>query len=88
QQLRAVTGQPLGDGRCAPAAMAQLLGDLWDDGEPDWTAALARTGVHLHLYGKREARTGRKMGHLTVVSDDATDALQRVLDARAALNER
>ena len=45
-------------------------------------------GVHLHLYGKREARTGRKMGHLTVVGDDATDALQRVLDARAALNER
>ena len=42
QQLRAVTGQPLGDGSCAPAAMAQLLGDLWDDGEPDWTAALAR----------------------------------------------
>ena len=88
QQLRAVTGQPLGDGSCAPAAMAQLLGDLWDDGEPDWTAALARPGVHLHLYGKREARTGRKMGHLTVISDDATDALQRVLDARAALNER
>lgn len=88
QQLRAVTGQPLGDGSCAPAAMAQLLGDLWDDGEPDWTAALARPGVHLHLYGKREARTGRKMGHLTVVGDDATDALQRVLDARAALNER
>ena len=68
--------------------MAQLLGDLWDDGEPDWTAALAQPGVHLHLYGKREARTGRKMGHLTVVGDDATDALQRVLDARAALNER
>ena len=88
QQLRAVTGQPLGDGSCAPAAMAQLLGDLWDDGEPDWTAALAQPGVHLHLYGKREARTGRKMGHLTVISDDATDALQRVLDARAALNER
>ena len=88
QQLRAVTGQPLGDGSCAPAAMAQLLGDLWDDGEPDWTAALAQPGVHLHLYGKREARTGRKMGHLTVVGDDATDALQRVLDARAALNER
>jgi 5-(carboxyamino)imidazole ribonucleotide synthase len=88
QQLRAVTGQPLGDGSCAPAAMAQLLGDLWDEGEPDWTAALARPGVHLHLYGKHEARRGRKMGHLTVVGDDATDALQRVLDARAALNER
>lgn len=85
QQLRAVTGQPLGDGHCAPAAMAQLLGDLWNDGEPDWTAVLARPGVHLHLYGKGDARAGRKMGHLTCVSDDAGDALQRVLDARAAL---
>ncbi|MEM8705508.1 MAG: ATP-grasp domain-containing protein, partial [Actinomycetota bacterium] len=88
QQLRAVTGQPLGDGSCAPAAMAQILGDLWDGGEPDWTAALAQPGVHLHLYGKGDARTGRKMGHLTVVGDDAADALQRVLDARAALTAR
>ncbi len=88
QQLRAVTGQPLGDGECAPAAMAQLLGDLWDDGEPDWSAVLGRPGIHLHLYGKGEARTGRKMGHLTCVGDDAGDALQRVLDARAALNGR
>lgn len=88
QQLRAVTGQPLGDGSCAPAAMAQVLGDLWEDGEPNWTAALAQPGVHLHLYGKGDARIGRKMGHLTVVGDDATDALQRVLDARAALATR
>ncbi|MEM9467576.1 MAG: 5-(carboxyamino)imidazole ribonucleotide synthase [Actinomycetota bacterium] len=86
QQLRAVTGQPLGDGACRPAAMAQVLGDLWDDGEPDWTAVLDRPDIHLHLYGKGEARTGRKMGHLTCVGDDAGDALQRVLDARAALN--
>ena len=88
QQLRAVTGQPLGDGECAPAAMAQVLGDLWDDGEPDWTAVLGRPGIHLHLYGKGDARIGRKMGHLTCVSDDAGDALQRVLDARAALAAR
>ena len=88
QQLRALTGQPLGDGSCAPAAMAQLLGDLWDAGEPDWTAVLGRPGVHLHLYGKGDARPGRKMGHLTCVGDDAGDALQRVLDARVALNGR
>ena len=88
QQLRAVTGQPLGDGACAPAAMAQILGDLWNDGEPDWTAVLGRPGIHLHLYGKGDARTGRKMGHLTCVSDDAGDARQRVLDARAALRAR
>ena len=88
QQLRAVTGQPLGDGECTPAAMAQVLGDLWDDGEPDWTAVLGQPGIHLHLYGKGDARIGRKMGHLTCVSDDAGDALQRVLDARAALAAR
>ncbi|MEM9518456.1 MAG: 5-(carboxyamino)imidazole ribonucleotide synthase [Actinomycetota bacterium] len=85
QQLRAVAGQPLGDGSCAPAAMAQLLGDEWDAGEPDWTAVLGQPGIHLHLYGKGEPRTGRKMGHVTCVSNDAVDALQRVLDARAAL---
>ena len=85
QQLRAVTGMPLGDGSCRPAAMAQLLGDLWDSGEPDWSAVMGQPGVHLHLYGKGEARPGRKMGHLTCVSDDPAHALQRVLEARNAL---
>ena len=88
QQLRAVTAMPLGDGTCRPAAMAQLLGDLWDGGEPDWAAVLQRADIHLHLYGKREARPGRKMGHLTCVSDDPAQALQRVLDARDALTGR
>lgn len=88
QQLRAVCGLPLGDGECRPAAMAQLLGDLWDDGEPDWAAALRDPSIHLHLYGKAEARPGRKMGHLTCVGDNAADTLQRVLDARVALSGR
>lgn len=88
QQLRAVTGMPLGDGACRPAAMAQLLGDLWRDGEPDWAAVMAEPDIHLHLYGKGDARPGRKMGHLTCVSDDAAHALQRVLDARHALTGR
>lgn len=88
QQLRAVTGMPLGDGTCRPAAMAQILGDLWERGEPDWPAVMGRPDVHVHLYGKAEARPGRKMGHLTCVGDDPAGALQRVLDARDALTGR
>lgn len=88
QQLRAVCGLPLGDGTCRSAAMVQLLGDLWAEGEPDWAAALDDPSIHLHLYGKAEPRPGRKMGHLTCVGDNAADALQRVIDARIALTGR
>ncbi len=88
QQLRAITGMPLGDGSCRPAAMAQLLGDLWTDGAPDFGRVLAEPDVHLHLYGKGEARPGRKMGHLTCVGDDRTQVRQRVGDVRAALTGR
>jgi len=88
QQLRAVTGMPLGDGSCRPAAMAQLLGDLWRDGDPDFGRVFAEPDVHLHLYGKAEARPGRKMGHLTCVGDDRTKVRQRVGDVRAALTGR
>src|SRR5436190_5865030 len=66
QQLRAVCGLELGSTEYyRPAAMANVLGDLWQDGEPNWAAALADTNVKLHLYGKAEPRPGRKMGHLT-----------------------
>jgi 5-(carboxyamino)imidazole ribonucleotide synthase len=86
QQLRAVCGLPLGaPDLVTPAAMANLLGDLWADGEPDWAAALAVPGVALHLYGKREARPGRKMGHFTAVAPTAEEARRRALDARQAL---
>lgn len=86
QQVRAACGLPLGSPALhRPAAMANLLGDLWSDGEPDWPAALSHPGVKLHLYGKREARPGRKMGHLTVLADTAEDAERRVRAARAAL---
>ena len=89
QQLRAVCGLPLGATTLArPAAMANLLGGLWADGTPDFAAALAVPGVSLHLYGKEEARPGRKMGHLTAVADDPGEALARVLSARAALTAR
>ena len=88
QQLRAVVGMPLGDGRCRPAAMVQLLGDLFLEGCPDWSQVFAAGEVHLHLYGKHEARKGRKMGHLTAVGDDPDVLLDRVTALRQALTDR
>jgi 5-(carboxyamino)imidazole ribonucleotide synthase len=86
QQLRAVCGLPLGaPDLLRPAAMANLLGDLWTGGEPDWTAACAFPEVKLHLYGKHAARPGRKMGHLTALAATPEAARARVLAARAAL---
>jgi 5-(carboxyamino)imidazole ribonucleotide synthase len=86
QQLRAVCGLPLGaTDLVRPAAMANLLGDLWQDGEPRWAEALARPGVRLHLYGKRDAKPGRKMGHLTALADTPDAAATLVREARAAL---
>ena len=68
QQVRALCGVALGDpSMTAPGiAMVNLLGDRWSGGEPDWAAMLDEPGAHLHLYGKREPRPGRKMGHLSV----------------------
>ncbi len=89
QQVRAVCGLPLGSSDAwRPAAMANLMGDLWSSGEPAWPAALAVTGVSLHLYGKAEARAGRKMGHLTALGASVDEARARVLDARGALTAR
>ncbi|HEX8852336.1 MAG TPA: 5-(carboxyamino)imidazole ribonucleotide synthase [Pyrinomonadaceae bacterium] len=88
QQLRAVCGLPLGSTELVrPAAMANLLGDLWQAGrEPDWQAALRFPEVKLHLYGKTEPRKGRKMGHLTALASTPAEAARAALDARAALN--
>ncbi len=86
QQLRAVCNLPLGSTELLrPAAMANLLGDLWEQGEPSWAAALARPEVKLHLYGKSEPRRGRKMGHLTALASTAHEAARLALDARRAL---
>ncbi len=69
---RAVLGLPLGDTtQLVPAAMLNILGDAWANGEPDWMPVLSAPGVNLHLYGKADARPGRKMGHITVLGDDA-----------------
>jgi 5-(carboxyamino)imidazole ribonucleotide synthase len=87
QQVRAVCGLPLGSTEMVvpAAAMANLLGDVWANGEPDWPAALATPGNSLHLYGKAEPRPGRKMGHLTATGADPAEAEARVRAARAAL---
>ena len=88
QQLRAVCGLPLGSThQLRPAAMANLLGDLWATGEPNWPAVCAMQNVKLHLYGKSEARRGRKMGHLTALADSAEDAARQVRCAREALTQ-
>ena len=86
QQLRAICGLPLGSPEMLqPAAMANLLGDLWERGEPDWAAALAFPDVKLHLYGKSMPRPGRKMGHLTALAATPAAARAQVLAARRAL---
>jgi len=86
QQVRAVCGLPLGSPRQhRAAAMANLLGELWQAGPPNWSAALAQNDVKLHLYGKAAPRIGRKMGHLTALADTADEAVQRVHAARQAL---
>jgi 5-(carboxyamino)imidazole ribonucleotide synthase len=86
QQLRAVCGLPLGSTELLrPAAMANLLGDLWEDGEPNWMAAAALPEVKLHLYGKLEPKPGRKMGHLTAMAETPDEAANLVRAARRAL---
>ncbi len=89
QQVRAVCGLPLGATTLLePAAMANLLGDLWpENGLPHWERLLAHRDVKLHLYGKSVARPGRKMGHLTALAASPEEALAKVLAAREALKE-
>lgn len=86
QQLRAVCLLPLGDVRqWAPAAMVNLLGDIWSDGEPDWAAAASQPDVKLHLYGKLTPRAGRKMGHLTALAPTPDQGRRDALHARDLL---
>jgi 5-(carboxyamino)imidazole ribonucleotide synthase len=86
QQVRTLCGLPLGDTRLlAPVAMLNILGEAWRHGAPRWERVLALPEAKLHLYGKHEARDGRKMGHCTVLGADAETALKHALDVRAAL---
>ena len=86
QLVRAVCNLPLGSTELTtPAAIVNLLGDVWLKGQPDFAAALAVPGVRLHLYEKHTPRAGRKMGHLSAVGSSAADALERVLEAKKLL---
>ena len=88
QQLRAVCGLPLGSTELLrPAAMANLLGDLWKDGEPDWASACRVPEVKLHLYGKLSPKPGRKMGHLTALAATSQQAAKLACEARNALRQ-
>ena len=97
-QVRTLTGAPLTAPRLhSPCVMLNLLGDLWFDAvdvrataaastcEPDWAGVLALPGAHLHLYGKADARRGRKMGHLTLTATTAEQAEARAREAAALL---
>lgn len=89
QHVRAVCNLPLGNTelRSGAAAMANLLGDLWqpDGTAPAWDLALGDAAVSLHLYGKQEAKPGRKMGHLTITGADVSDVRTRIIEARNRL---
>jgi len=86
QHVRAVCNLPLGETAIiSPAAIVNLLGDVWLKGEPNFAAALAVPGVRLHLYEKHTPRAGRKMGHLSAVGATAQEALERVLEAKGRL---
>jgi 5-(carboxyamino)imidazole ribonucleotide synthase len=92
QQVRALCGLPLGDGKMhSNAVMVNLLGDLWFAGnmheahEPEWQKLFAVPSLRLHLYGKREPRPGRKMGHFTVIGSDPEQVQKIAADARAAI---
>jgi 5-(carboxyamino)imidazole ribonucleotide synthase len=88
QQVRAMAKLPLGDVRQhSPAVMLNILGDIWFDGdsnearEPDWDKVLALPGANLHLYGKEDARRGRKMGHVTFVAPTLAQAQENFASA-------
>ncbi|MGB8028868.1 MAG: 5-(carboxyamino)imidazole ribonucleotide synthase [Terracidiphilus sp.] len=86
QLVRAVCNLPLGSTELiSPAAIVNLLGDVWLKGEPNFAAALAVPGVRLHLYEKHTPRAGRKMGHLSATGATAEEALERVVEAKRRL---
>lgn len=88
QQVRTLCGLPLGStAQLSPAVMINLLGDVWRNGDPDWSIVLQHPSAKLHLYGKTEARPGRKMGHFTVLSSDIETALREALHIKQQLDQ-
>ncbi len=89
QQVRTLCGLPLGaTTQLSPAVMVNLLGDVWRNGGPDWNVVLQHPAVKLHLYGKIEARPGRKMGHYTVLGSDIETALSEALHIKQQLESK
>ncbi|RKZ99864.1 MAG: 5-(carboxyamino)imidazole ribonucleotide synthase, partial [Gammaproteobacteria bacterium] len=87
QQVRMMCGLPPGDTQLlSPVVMTNLLGDIWKDSEPDWQQVLNESQAHLHLYGKKEARPGRKMGHINCLAGDVEQALATTTRIRTALS--
>jgi 5-(carboxyamino)imidazole ribonucleotide synthase len=88
QHVRAICGLPLGDpSLLRPAVMLNLLGDLWCNGPPDWTPVVSQPSARLHLYGKRRASPGRKMGHVLILGEDADHATAVAEALEAALEQ-
>ena len=88
QLVRTTCNLPLGNtALLAPCAIVNLLGDIWLTSSPNLPAALTVAGVRLHLYEKRAAKMGRKMGHLSAIGATADDALERVLEAKRRMTE-
>jgi 5-(carboxyamino)imidazole ribonucleotide synthase len=87
QQVRTLCGLPPADTRLlSPVVMVNLLGDIWRDDEPAWDKLLSQPNVKLHLYGKKTARIGRKMGHFNVLADNAETALSQALELKQMLH--
>ncbi|MEO6117997.1 MAG: ATP-grasp domain-containing protein, partial [Methylotenera sp.] len=92
QQVRVMTGLPLGSSRQhSPAVMVNILGDIWPDdtnktSEPAWQNALNNPLLKMHLYGKQQARSGRKMGHFTIINASRDEAIKQAMQVRAELN--
>jgi len=85
QHVRAVCGLPFGETQGKPAVMVNLMGELWNNGEPDWDLLGRIPGLAIHLYGKSEARPRRKMGHYTVVGPAAAEEWRRADERLSAL---
>lgn len=88
QQVRLMCGLTPGNTALLSACtMANILGDVWgeDGSEPNWLSLQQQGSSHLHLYGKKSARKGRKMGHFTTLADDADTAYQQAQDLHQSL---
>ncbi len=86
QQVRTLCGLPPGDAQLlSPVVMVNLMGDLWDKAEPRWDVIFKEPQALLHLYGKRKARAGRKMGHINFLAEDTDRALELAEDVRSTL---